>query len=51
MEEFTLHNNIHDPPDIMLLLQVDSAAADKEGLVAGVDTDQAAGEAAGDEPQ
>ena len=35
----------------MLCLQVDSVAADKEGLVAGVDTDQAAGEAAGDESQ
>ena len=36
---------------MLLYLQVDSVAADQEGLVAGVDTDQAAGQAAGDEPQ
>ena len=35
----------------IVFVQADSAAADKEGLVAGADTDQAASQAARAEPQ
>ena len=36
---------------MLLIVQADSAAADKEGLVAGADTDQEAGQAARAESQ
>ena len=36
---------------MLLIVQADSTAADKEGLVAGANTDQEAGQAARAEPQ